>query len=80
MPDEVPTKGIPVGVVLGDEVLEAILADDLHASFGEHAHVFDGGVLRRHDDGDAVPHLSQDALVVPANLLRRRRRSPLGDR
>ena len=53
-----------------------VSVDDLDARVGEYGHVCERHVLRRRDDRDAVTHLAADALVVRADRLRRRSRSP----
>jgi hypothetical protein len=68
--DEVPAKGVAVAVVLGAEVLGAVLADDLDAGLGQRGHVLQRDVLRRRDDGHVRPDLLPDALVALADLSR----------
>ncbi len=70
-PDEVPAERIAVLGVLRLEVLDAVLADDLDAGLGEHAHLLEGHVLRRRDDRHARADLGLDPLVALANLSRR---------
>jgi hypothetical protein len=68
--DEVPAKGVAVALVLGAEVLGAVLADDLHAGLGQCGHVLQRDVLRRGDDGHVRPDLFPDVLVALADLSR----------
>jgi hypothetical protein len=67
--DEVPAETVAELLVLGLEVLQAVLADDGHARLGEKLHLLRGDVLRRHDDGDALPDFALHALVVRADGL-----------
>ena len=70
MADEMPAEGVAVAVVLGPQVLGAVLADDLDAGFRQRGQVVERDVLRRGDDGDVRPDLVADALVLLADLSR----------
>jgi hypothetical protein len=56
----VPPKGVRVPVLLGDEVLQPVLADHLDARRGQDRHVLDGHVLGRDDDRDPVADLCSE--------------------
>ena len=57
--DEVPAKRIAVDRMLCQEILRAVLADDLDARLGEDPELCDGDVLRRRDDGHPVARPSR---------------------
>jgi hypothetical protein len=59
-----------VPVVLGLEVLCAVLADHLDSRLGEEAELVDRDVLRRDDDRDIRTDLILDARVPVAQLLK----------
>ena len=52
--DEVPPERVAVDRVLRQQVLSAVLADDLDARLRENRELPDRDVLRRRDDGDAL--------------------------
>jgi hypothetical protein len=68
--DEVPAERVAPALVLGREVLRAILADDVDAGVGEQGELVDRQVLRRDDDRDVFPDLVADALVALPNDVR----------
>jgi hypothetical protein len=81
MADEVPAEARAVPLVLGREVLQAVLSHDLDAGLREHAHLVRRDVLRRRDDGHVRPDLLADAGVVrgdPRAVSGERQRSPGG--
>ena len=53
--DEVIDEGVAVELVLGDQVLGAVLADEAHAGLGEHAEVLGRHVLGGHEDATSRP-------------------------
>jgi hypothetical protein len=67
--DEVPPESRAVPVVLGLEVLGAILADDLDSRVREQAELVDRDVLRRDDHRDIRADLILDARIAVAQLL-----------
>jgi hypothetical protein len=68
--DEVPPKGVRVPVLLGDEVLQPVLADHLDARRGQDGHVFHRHVLGRDDDRDPVADLRSERLVAFPDRIR----------
>ncbi len=50
MTDEVPVEGSTVQVVLGDEILGAVLADEADTRVTQDSQVLRGNVLGRHED------------------------------
>jgi len=68
--DEVPAERVAVLGVLGFEILDAVLTDDLDPCLGEDRHLRERGVLRRRDDGHCGPDFGLHARVVRGDLRR----------
>ena len=68
--DEVPGEAVAAALVLGLEVLEAVLADQLDPGLGERVHLLGDDVLGRREDLDLRPA----ALAHPLEVARARPR------
>ena len=68
--DEVPPERVAVDLVLGGEILRAVLPHHLDARLRKRCELGDRHVLRRDDDGDARTDLGPHALVSLAQLVR----------
>ena len=64
---------VAVDRVLRQQVLRAVLADDLDARLGEDPELLDGDVLRRRDDGDALAGPLTDPEIALPDLHGRQR-------
>jgi hypothetical protein len=65
--DEVPFEQVPVRVLLGGQLLRAVLAHQRHAALGQCRQVVDVQVLHGRADLDAVAHPLADAVQVRAD-------------
>src|SRR6476469_3454912 len=77
--NEVPGEGVSPAVLLGHELLRAVLPHERDAALGQHPHLLDGHVLDRREDLDVVRRAARrrDPLVHPLEVLAHARRSQL---
>lgn len=54
MADEVPLEGVPESLLLGREILRAVLPEQVHARGGEGAHLLRRVVFARHEDARLI--------------------------